>query len=153
MENADELGRPRRSVLPLAFMSRFLRCLVVAPFLGTAGCSKKPDPLLGSFVNDEFSTNRVVFYTSGKFEHYGANDDGSLESSPYMTGTFVGGVSNYLVTIDKGRFDSPDMPSRRGYRIIKHGGVEYLFDERGKELQKFQETQDERELRHAWRRE
>ena len=133
-------------------MSRLLQCLVVALLLSTAGC-KKPDPLLGSFVNDEFSTNRIVFYTSGKFEHYGANDDGSLKRSPYMTGTFAGGVSNYLVTIDKGLLDSPDMPPRRAYRMIKHQGVEYLFDERGKALQKFQETKDERELRHAWRRE
>ena len=134
-------------------MSRLLLCLIVALVLTSAGCSKKPDLVLASFVNDEFSTNRIVLYTSGKYEIYGANDDGSLRKHPYMTGTFVGGVSNYVVTIDKGRFDSADMLAHKAYRIIKHDGVEYLFDEGGNAAREFEETNDERELRHAWRRE
>ncbi len=109
--------------------------------------------MLASFLNDEFSTNRIVLYTSGKYEFYGAKDDGSLGDHPYERGTFVGGVSNYVVSIEKGVFDSPDMRARKVYRIIKHDGVEYLFDERGNAVRKFEETKDERELRHAWRRE
>jgi hypothetical protein len=42
---------------------------------------------------------------------------------------------------------------RKIYRIIKHDGVEYLFDEQGNAVKKFEETKDERELRHGWRRE
>ena len=137
----------------LAFMSRLLQCLVVALLLSNAGCSRKPDPVLASFVNAEFSTNRIVLYTSGKYECYGANDDGSLQNHPYQTGTFVGGVSNYVVSIEKGIFDSPDMRARKVYRIIKHNGVEYLFDEQSNGVKKFEETKDERELRHGWRRE
>ena len=137
----------------LAPMFRLLQCLVFALVLSTAGCSNKPDPVLGSFVNDEFSTNRIVRYASGKYELYGANDHGSLQKHPYVTGTFVGGVSNYVVSYKKGVFDSPDMPAWRVYRIIKNDGVEYLFDERGNAVRKFEETKDERELRHAWRRE
>ena len=134
-------------------MSRLLQFLVVALILSSAGCSKKPDPVLASFLNDEFSTNRIVLYTSGKYECYGANDDGSLRNRPYESGTFVGDVSNYVVSIEKGVFDSPDMRAQKVYRIIKHDGVEYLFDERGNAVRKFEETKDERELRHAWRRE
>lgn len=134
-------------------MSRSLQCLVVALLLSTAGCSKKPDSLLASFVNDEFGTNRIVLYSSGKYECYGANDDGSLRNRPYESGTFVGGGSNYVVRIEKGVFDSPGMRAQKVYRIIKHDGVEYLFDERGNAVRKFAETKDERELRHAWRRE
>lgn len=134
-------------------MSRLFQCLVVALVLVSAGCSKQPDPVLASFVNDEFSTNRIVLYASGKYELYAANDDGSLQKHPNVTGTFEGGVSNYVVAINKGRFDSPDMPARRVYRIIQHDGVEYLFDERGNAVRKFEETKDEQELRHAWRRE
>ena len=134
-------------------MSRLLQFLVVALILSGAGCSKQPDPVLASFLNDEFTTNRIVLYTSGKYECYGANDDGSLGNHPYERGTFVGGVSNYVVSIEKGVFDSPDMPARKVYRIIKHDDVEYLFDERGNAVRKFEETKDERELRHAWRRE
>ncbi len=140
-------------ILSLAFMSRLLQCLVVALLCSTAGCSRKPGPVLASFVNAEFSTNRIVLYTSGKYECYGANDDGSLRIRPYESGTFVGGVSNYVVSIEKGVFDSPDMRARKVYRIIKHDGVEYLFHELGNAVEKFEETKDERELRHAWRRE
>jgi len=134
-------------------MSRLLKFLVVLLLVSPAGCTKKSDPVLASFMTSEIATNRIVLYTTGKYECYAASDDGSLRASPYMTGTFVGGVSNYVVTINKGRFDSPDMPSVRAYRIIKHGGVEYLLDEGSKALQKFEETKNERELRHAWRRE
>jgi hypothetical protein len=140
-------------LLVVASMSRSLQCLVVALVLTNAGCSKKPDPVLASFVNAEFSTNRIVLYTSGKYECYGANDDGSLRNRPYESGTFAGGVSNYVVSIEKGVFDSPVMRARKVYRIIKHDGVEYLFDELGNAVKKFEETKAERELRHAWRRE
>ena len=134
-------------------MSRLLQCLVVALFLSAAGCGRKPDPVLASFVNAELGARRIVFYTSGKYECYGANDDGSLRSRPYESGTFYGGASNYVVSLPKGSFDSPDMRARKVYRIIKHDGAEYLFDERGNEVRKFEETKDERELRHGWRRE
>jgi hypothetical protein len=134
-------------------MSRLLQCLVVALFLSTAGCSKKPDPVLASFVNAEFSTNRIVLYTSGKYECYGADDEGRLRNRPFETGVFAGGVSNYVVSIEKGIFDAPVMRARKVYRIIKHDGAEYLFDELGSAVKKFEETKDERELRHAWRRE
>src|SRR5689334_5124284 len=118
-------------------MSGLLQYFVVGLLLSTAGCSKKPDPVLASFVSAEFSTNRIVLYTSGKYECYGANDDGSLRNRPYERGTFVGGVSNYVVTIQKGVFDSPDMRTRKNYRILKHDGVEYLFDEQGNAVKKF----------------
>lgn len=132
-------------------MSRLL--FIVALLLSAAGCGKKPDPVLASFVNAEFSTNRIVLYTSGKYECYGANDDGSLRKHPYEAGTFVGGVSNYVVSIEKGVLDSSSMPAQKVYRIIKHDGIEYLFDERGNAVNKFEATKDERELRHGWRRE
>src|SRR5262245_49962242 len=129
-----------RSGLSSAFMSRLLQYLVVALLLSTAGCSKKPEPVLASFVNAEFSTNRIVLYSSGKYECFGANDDGSLRSRPYESGTFVGGVSNYVVSIKKGAFDAAGMRARKVYRIIKHDGVEYLFDEQGNAVRKFEET-------------
>lgn len=134
-------------------MSRLPQCLVVALLLSTAGCGKKPDPVLASFLNAESGTNRIVLYTSGKYECYGANDDGSPRNRPYESGTFAGGVSNYVVSLKKGAFDSPDMRARKVFRIIKHNGVEYLFDEQGNAVKKFEETKDERELRHGWRRE
>ncbi len=134
-------------------MPRFIQHLLIGLLLACAACNRKTDPVVASFINDEFSTNRMVLYVSGRYECYGANENGSLTRHPYLTGSFVGGVSNYLVTLDKGLFDSQDMPSRRTYQIIKHQGVEYLFDEGGSGLRKFEETRDERELRHAWRRE
>ena len=94
-------------------MPRYIQCLLVVLAFTSAGCRQKSDPVAASFLNDEFSTNRIVLYTSGKYECYAANDDGTLQKHPCMTGTFVGGVSNYVVTFDKGVFDSPDMPSRR----------------------------------------
>lgn len=109
--------------------------------------------MLASFVNSWSGTNRIVLYVSGKYECYGASDDGSLRRSPYESGTFVGGVSNYVIRIEKGFFDSPAMRAGKVYRIIKQGEVEYLFDEQGKEGKDFEATRDERKLRYGWRRE
>jgi hypothetical protein len=134
-------------------MTRSFPTLVLAIALAAAGCSRKSDPVLATFLNDQFSTNRIVFYVSGKYELYGANDDGSLQSRPYVTGTYVGGVSNYVVSIRKEDVPLPESPTRVVYRIIKHDGLEYLFDERGNAARKYEETKDPRELRAAWRRE
>lgn len=137
----------------LTLMSRLLQCLVVVLLLSAFGCGRKPDPVLASFVIAESGTNRIVLYASGRYECYGANDDGSVRNRPHESGTFVGSATNYVVSLKKGAFDSPDMRAHKAYRIIKHDGVEYLFDEQGNELRKFEETKDQRELRHAWRRE
>jgi hypothetical protein len=121
--------------------------------MAATGCSRKSDPVLAAFVNDEFTTNRIVFYASGKYELYGGNDDGSVQTRAYVTGTFVGGISNYVVSLKKEDLPLPDAPTRKVYRIIKHDGLEYLFDEQGNAARKYEETKDQRELRHAWRRE
>lgn len=134
-------------------MSRFPLWLVAVLILAVSGCREKKGPVLASFVNSWSGTNRIVLYVSGKYECYSANDDGSLRRSPYESGTFVGGVSNYVISIEKGFFDSPAMRARKVYRIIKQGEVEYLFDELGKEGTDFEETRDERKLRYGWRRE
>lgn len=124
-----------------------------APMPGVVGCRKAADPVLASFLNTEFSTNRIVLYTTGRYELYGADDDGRLKDHAYEAGTFVGTGSTYVVSVDKGILDSPAMRARKQFRIVHHGGVEYLFDERGSALRKFEATKDERELRHGWRRE
>ena len=130
-----------------------LSCLVAAWMLSVAGCRKPSAPVLASYLNTEFCTNRIVLYLSGKYECYGANDDGSLKDHPYETGTFVGTGSNYVISVAKGLLDAQSMRAKKDFRIIRHGGVEYLLDELSSALKKFESTQDERELRHAWRRE
>ncbi|MEN9674691.1 MAG: hypothetical protein RIS76_587 [Verrucomicrobiota bacterium] len=134
-------------------MTRFPPWLVALLVLAVGGCREKPGPVLASFVYSATGSNRIVLYVSGKYECYGASEDGSLRRSPYEIGTFVGGVSNYVISIEKGFFDSPAMRARKVYRIIKQGEVEYLFDEQGTEGKDFEATRDERKLRQGWRRE
>ena len=134
-------------------MLRIVPWLGVVLLLAVSGCREEKGPVLASFVSSAVGTNRIVLYVSGKYECYGASDDGSLRRSPYEIGTFVGGVSNYVISIEKGFFDSPAMRARKVYRIIKQGEVEYLFDEQGTAGQGFEATRDERELRQGWRRE
>ena len=135
-------------------MCRLLPFLALTLIVVTTGCAKNADPVLAAFVHDEDPTNRIVFYASGKYEFYGSREDGSVENHPQRTGTYVGSVSNYVVSIKKEDLAAPDLPTRKVYRIIKHDGVEYLFDEMGFVLiKKYEETKDPRELRHAWRRE
>jgi hypothetical protein len=134
-------------------MRRLTPFLALALIVAAAGCGGRPDPVLAAFVNDEFSTNRIVLYASGKYELYGANEDGTLTRRPFVTGTYLRGVSNYIVTVEKKDLPIDGWPVKRVYRIIKHDGVEYLFDERGLELSKYEQTKDPKELRHAWRRE
>ena len=143
------------------FLGSLLRCgsgwsanqvLALALIGISAGCSGKPDPVVAAFVNDEFTTNRIVFYASGKYEHYGGSEDGSVARRPYVTGTFLGSPSNYVVSVKKWPWS--DWPTQRVYRIFKHDDVEYLFDERAfGVIKKYEEAKDKkRELRHAWRR-
>jgi len=134
-------------------MPRAFPILVLALIIAIPGCRGKPDPVLATFVNDEFATNRIVFYASGKYELYAANDDGSLQRRPYVTGSYLGSASNYVVSVKAQDLPSPDWPVCRVYRIIRHDGLEYLFDERGNAARKYAENKDVRELRHAWRRE
>jgi hypothetical protein len=134
-------------------MHRLLSFLALALIGVSAGCSRKPDPVVAAFENDEFTTNRIVFYASGKYEFYGGSEDGSVAKHTYVTGTYLGSVSNYVVSVKKEDLPSPDWPARRVYRIIKRDDVEYLFDERAFGIiKKYEETKDKRELRHAWRR-
>lgn len=134
-------------------MSRLLPRLAAGLVLAVGGCREPQEPVLASFVNSDFGTNRIVLYVSGKYECYGPNDDGNVRGIPYERGTFVGSGSNYVIRIKKGFFDSPAMRGQKVYRIIKHGEVEYLFDEQGNALRNFESTRDERELRQGWRRE
>jgi hypothetical protein len=134
-------------------MRRLIPFLALTLIVVAAGCGRKPDPVLATFVNDEFATNQIVLYASGKYELYAAREDGSVERHPYVTGTYLESASNYVVSVKKEDLRWPEWPARRVYRIVKHGGVEYLFDERGfGSIKKYEETKDPRELRHAWRR-
>ena len=140
-------------LLGFTSMSRLLPCLAAGLVLAVGGCREKREPVLASFVNSAFGTNRIVLYASGKYECFGPKEDGSVRGTPYEWGTFVGSGSNYVISIQKGLFDSPAMRTRKVYHVIKQGGVEYLFDELGKEGGDFESTQDERKLRYGWRRE
>jgi len=155
-------------------MPRFLPVLACALIIASAGCSQKPDPVLAAFGNNQFTTNRIVFYTSGRCEHYGSVKDGSLAKHPARTGTFLGSSSNYVVTFSQGGLRGPSSPQApkvsridslanlfwpsnrpvyKVFRIIKHDDVEYLFEEGSLAIKKYEESKDPRELRHAWRRE
>lgn len=152
-------------------MPRLFPILVVL-IIGSAGCGRKADPVIAAFGNDEFTTNRIVFYATGRYEHYGSAKNGTLSRHPVLTGSFVAGGSNYVVTFNranppkpndplarkvywiiKNRLKPNDPPTRKAYRIIQHDGVEYLFDESSLAIKKYEESKNPRELRHAWRRE
>lgn len=141
-----------RSLNSISGSVAFVLCFA-ALMPGVVGCRKAADPVLASFLNTEFSSNRIVLYATGRYELYGADDDGRLKDYPYEAGTFVGTGSHYVISVDKGILDSPAMRARKEFRILHHSGVEYLFDERGSALKQFEATKDERELRHGWRRE
>ena len=137
-------------------MNRLLLFVSLALVVVGAGCARTPDPVLAAFGNNEFSTNRIVFYASGKYEYYLAGTDGPdiLPKYPLITGTYVRTATNYVVTIKPADLPSPRWPTRPVYRIIRHDGVEYLFEERGQSIiANYERTKDARELRHAWRRE
>jgi len=154
-------------------MPRLLPVLAFILFITSAGCNQKPDPVLTAFWNAEFTTNRIVFYGTGRCEHYGSAKDGSLAKRPVRTGTFLGSSSNYVVTFSQGNLRGPSYPPapkvsrmdklanlfrptkpvHKVYRIIKNDGVEYLFEEGSLAIKKYEESKDPRELRHAWRRE
>jgi len=150
-------------------MLRLVPVLAFFLFMTCAGCSQKPDPVLAAFWNSEFTTNRIVFYSTGRCEHYGSVKDGNLAKHPVRTGTFLGSSSNYVVTFSQGnlrgpsyppapkisRMDElanlfrPSKPVRKVYRIIKHDGVEYLFEEGSLAVKNYEESKDPGELRHA----
>jgi hypothetical protein len=135
----------KRLSLPVKSDPRFIGVITNTPTTGITN-----SPTLGSdllWIAIEYRERLSVI---GQLVAEEVDEGGRIHR---LAGTFVKGVSNYVVSIEKGVFDSPDMPARKVYRIIKHDGVEYLFDERGNAVKKFEETKDERELRHAWRRE
>jgi hypothetical protein len=137
-------------------MNRLVPFLTVAFIAAGPGCTSKPDPVVAAFGNNEFSTNRIVFYASGKFEYYvaGVDDPDTLPKYPLFTGTYVPTPTNYVVTINPADLPTPRWPTRPVYRIIRHDGTEYLFDERGQSIiANYERTKDARELRHALRRE
>jgi hypothetical protein len=137
-------------------MNRLVPFVSLALIATGPGCTSKPDPVLAAFGNNLFSTNRIVFYASGKYEYYlaGVDDPDTLPKYPLVSGTYVRTATNYVVTIKVADLPSPRWPTRPVYRIIQHEGIEYLFDERGHSIiTNYEKTKDARELRHAWRRE
>jgi hypothetical protein len=137
-------------------MNRLVPFVSLALIAAGPGCTGKQDPVLASFGNSEFSTNRIVFYASGKYEYYlaGVDDPDTLPKYPLITGTYVRTATNYVVTIKAENLPTPRWPPRPVYRIIRHDGIEYLFDERGQSIiANYERTKAARELRHAWRRE
>jgi len=136
-------------------MNWFIPSLSLALIAAGPGCTGKPDnsdPVLAAFGNNEFATNRIVFYASGKYEYYlaGADAQDSLPKHPLITGTYVRTATNYVVTIKPADLPNPRWPTRPVYRIIRHDGLEYLFDERGQSIiANYERTKDANELRHA----
>jgi hypothetical protein len=136
-----------------AFMLR-LSFILAFLIVGAAGCSRKADAVIGAFGNDEFTTNRIVFYATGRCEHYGSLEDGTLARQPARAGTFIAGTSNYVVTFGQANLFQPNNPPvRKVYRIINHDGVEYLFEEGSLAIKNYEVSKEPQELRHAWRRE
>ena len=128
-----------------------IRTVLLVLSVGLCGCNKAPDPIVATFENARPS--RLVFYASGKFEHYTADvRTDKLDQAPFVHGTYTSSASNYVVKIKKEDLPHPDYFSSREYRILVHEGVEYLFDERGNSRKKFEESKNPNELRHGYRR-
>lgn len=116
------------------------------------GCAEKAaDPVVATFEMKQFES-RLVFYASGKYEHYAADRDNpdKIAKYPFLTGTYVGTASNYVTNIKPQDRPVPETPLQKVYRTVVHEGVEYLLIEAG--AIKFEKTKNPNELRHAYRR-